>query len=288
MYTKFYASLTSVLQETASTRDNDGLYTPILHAAQSQSVNPDNTHYGRPLWAMVSDCTTMEGFKDALHMIDGFVKRFERSIPPPQTIQRQPPTGRSGSSLRLHAVMRGDLAHAWKRTEQVPTIGTQHCSFAIDADFHSRVTLEEVLRNNAATLALISLLERSGRRCDIYAVSHGPHTYDTTPDKQDYLIAVRLKAAGDMFSLHNTVCVTDLAFLRRLIFRHLENVPWSSTLNYSYGGTLPLSTVCRLVSKQWAIPSITAGLSWHDRLATNEQAEQWIADQIHTLTTPTS
>src|ERR1041384_3742029 len=93
-------------------------------------------------------------------------------LPAGQTIRRHTVWSRNGDSVNVHRVLRGDLAHAWRKTvcETTLTHGEGTLILAIPAIVTCNISHAQIYWSAVATLALADYARRQGRTVEIWAL----------------------------------------------------------------------------------------------------------------------
>lgn len=279
-----FESVGAYLDAIAVTRDSQG-YASI--GKQDSSVTGSTDFHGPALDDFVMQCRTMHGFEAAIEMIEHLSTLLTIHLPTIQSVKRQRTTGRSGMSVNIHAVNRGNFAHAWRRMERIRAPGgTINYAVLLPAAWGAWAAAPDIAVTMACNVALVQTLEMSGRTCDVWSMSGNN---DAFMDRGGHRQLVHLKTAGAHWNIHNMACITSQAWYRRLGFRMLEAQQNCMTLKSSLGGrtkTFWRECAARTTLDLGYHPENTIlGASQDDNIGTSmSKALMWLERTLHTVT----
>ena len=230
-YDARFDSVGAYLDAVEATRDGQAYH---ALGTQAMSLDPDVALRGPCLAAFVQQCRTMRGFATEIALVRTLVESLTADITPLASIKRHRTRARSGSSVNIHAVYRGDLRRAWSRMERVLTPGgVSHCVLFVPAAYTNAYSANVVRLAMACNVALVELLQASGRTCEIWAMSGNENAYGRDRGHRQL---VCIKQAGEHWNIHGMVCLTSPAWYRRLGYRMAEVQQPRLTLTSGYGG----------------------------------------------------
>ena len=233
-YDAKFASITDYLDAVEQTREHEQYQS--LGAAQYSCEN-STTFAGPPMETFIAQCRTMQGFEREITLISAMVQEIIAHLPYVQSRKRERSVGRTGTTLRLHAVNRGQLAQAWTRRRRiVPPGETINFAVLIPSAWNAMATENDILYTMACNVALVEMIEASGRTCDVWSISANSSAYG---DAHGHRQLVHVHQAGTLWSVHSCVCLTSLAWYRRLGFRLMEAQQDHLRLVSSYGTRIP-------------------------------------------------
>jgi hypothetical protein len=282
-----FESLSVLLDAVEATGEN-GVYRAIPRAREHDSIVLTNLDfYGPPLYRFVDMCRSGQGFERELHTISTMVDDLVAKLPPLPTIQRVRQHGAQGSTLRVHSVLRGDLQHAWTRTERLSRLSTRPImTIIVDASFLADRGEQDLFWSAAATMARTQILEQAGRRVALIAceASHQAVGYHINRDLTRITTTI-LKDYSDPWNIQDVICTTNLAFFRRLCFRLREASPLGVQPGYGY--TCPKPTkdrIYRTLADVYGWPELLRGADPNsDGVNSEMRAFLWIAQTLKAL-----
>lgn len=222
-------------------------------------------------------------FGATIKKIDRLSSAVARAAAPPSEVPRRRRTvGRSGYAVRPTAVLRGDLAHSWKRTTRQLGAGhATHATVILPGRFYAGCSAEQVHWTMIANVALVQVLERQGTACDIWTVC-----VLTEPFEQSLNLyaAVHLKTAGSAWNIQDMVPVAHAAWFRRVIFRVMEECagPYGGLVP-GYGGGMqgtPLAAALQAWGARHGLGTVRLGATESDQISNEAEALAWLQTHL--------
>ena len=177
----------------------------------------------RLLGIVDSDCQA------SMDTVTAITKRVTNKVQslPALDVHRRRTQGRSGHTLNIHKVNRGQLSTAWKRTVREHSIGqTGVITLVLCTDYTSNATYEAAQYTIAATLALANKIEETGRRCEIWAsiLTHDAHRMRSSivpghPKMFDELDHLIVKRAQESLTAPGMAVMCSLDLVRKVFFQ---------------------------------------------------------------------
>jgi len=276
-----FESLGAYLDAVEATRASAGNEYRALGDVAYSLDDADEFH-GQPLKDMVAACRTMQGFAEDIASIARLADTLQGMLRPVHSIKRQRTTGRHGYAVRPHAVLRGDLAHMWKRTVRSTHAGiTIIMGVLLPIAYYDAASPDQIRVTMAANATLIAALEQSGRRCEVWAIAANATAFQPHGGHRQ---CICLKHAGDRWNMQALVCIADRAFYRRLGFRMLEAQQDRLPLSGTYGGRgrdfWPVCLTQTAETLGYALETCLHGASPATGLSTLEGAQQWLTTTL--------
>jgi hypothetical protein len=282
IHTEQWESLASFLAKIAETAFWALQHTDsLMRAAWSGAAD---------LPTFVTQCQTLgrADFAGRARTIDQLAETLAGELPAGVTLRRTPSWGRSGASVNVHKVLRGDLAHAWRRTTRAPVAAGAGDLVVLLPSVVAAVTSHEQLQWSAiATLALADYARRQGRRVELWSLGYFDGAYQRG---DSYVACVPLMRAGQSWDMSAVALATYPEWLRRLGFRALElGAETHGALRGGYGTQLAGSALLAWARAQWAPAqhlspeSLMLGCSQEHGVKDRVSAERWVAAHLARL-----
>lgn len=202
-------------------------------------------------------------------------------------VTRRRQWGKRGSSVNIHRVNRGQLSHAWRRTERTTRLGQSGVvTLALPWDVPWFVEAETIMHALAASLALGELLERSGKRVEVWSVGHGDAVWETPVDgAKHFTYAACLKTAQAPWNLRPLAATVSRGWFRRVAFRLMEqtgraNEYYSRTCADAKNWQQKTTTMWPLIGSGAPLATLAYGAYPVDEATTLAQAETWLRTQV--------
>ena len=282
MLTYYYESLGTMLDAVEATKNPLGEYYPC--GAGGSTKDHETSFYGRPLHQMVADCRAMLPFRSAIADIEAMARELTVLLPPPRSVKRRRVHSADGDHPDVDRMLAGDLGHAWVTTKKLlhddPTALT---TILLPVSYAGATPKDTIYWNMAATLALASLLEDSGRRTCLIALEYATLTGTRRPAQVSAVTI--LKAHEAPWSLQEAVITTDRAYFRRLLFRLRDALPDPPDLGYGYvpsRGELQKHIAWCAQEYDWR-HVITGAHPQHASISSRETALGWMQAQLTSL-----
>jgi len=278
-----WESLSAFLQHIASAGD------AALGPNHSQRADP---FFGdASLATFVQQCQTLQraDFPERAATIDRLAETLAGDLPAGVTMRRTPTWGRSGASVSVHKVLRGDLGHAWRRTTRQVTRqeGTGDLVILLPSVVAAAISHEQLQWSAIATLALADYARRRGYRVDLWSIGYMLRAYK---NDSSYVWCVPLMRAGQSWDMSAVVLATYPEWLRRLGFRALEMTEQRGRkIVGNYGLQLTRDALLRWARETWAQAqalapeSLILGCSQEDGVRDRASAERWVQAHLEAL-----
>jgi hypothetical protein len=260
-------------------------------------------------WRLNRACKRFLGIFDddcleAMRTVDAIADKITRQLKPLPglDVRRQRTRGRSGYAINPHAVLRGQLSTAWKRTERITQLkasGVITLILCVDAD--AGVTSYEAQCTAAATLALARKLEEHGRRVELWGsiLTHHAHTMrqrstgqsflrpwaPQTFDEIDHCI---LKRAEDTLAGPAIAALCSIDFLRVVYFKIWELQYGRLGFLNNYGSATTkqsiLAAMQPYLARQGIRPeTVIGGADYSDYIDGIDTATAWVWQWLVTI-----
>src|SRR5262245_6336165 len=156
----------------------------LAHLASSGTaeLGPDHSQHDKAFYGQASlptfleQCRTLQrdDFGERAATIDGLAETLAGDLPAGVTLRRTPTWGRSGASVNVHKVLRGDLGHAWRRTtrQQTRQDGSGDLVIVLPSVVAADISHEQLQWSAIATLALADYARRQGRRVELWSIGY--------------------------------------------------------------------------------------------------------------------
>ena len=239
----------------------------------------------------LEQCRTLrrDDFAERAGTIDQLAETLAGDLPAGVTLRRTPTWGRSGASVNVHKVLRGDLSHAWRRTiRQARRDATAGDLVIVLPSVVGAIIEHAQLEWSAiATLALADYARRQGRRVELWSIGYFLTCYE---NGATYVACVPLMRAGHSWDM-SAVCLTTYPeWLRRLMFRAVEmTTPRQGEIEEGYGTQLPGHALLAWARATWAPTqhlapdSLILGCSQEDGVSDRASAERWVQAHLARL-----
>ena len=201
-----------------------------------------------------------------------------QGLPHIADVRRIQSYGRSGHTVRWQALMQGNLAQAWKRTEVQHVHGRKsRVTLLLPCTFDCNRPASSILWTMVANVALAQALERKGTRCEIWAIAYMRHVWI---DGADAAVSMRLKTSDSAWNIQDIVPIAHAAWLRRGIFHVLENIQGAHTgLTMNYGiclSTEQLAKPLQAWGKHHELTQCLMGATEHEEITDGASALAWL------------
>src|SRR5262245_1594347 len=255
------------------------------------SQSSDGFHGQASLPTFLEQCRSLnrDDFGERAATIDGLAETLAGDLPAGVTLRRTPTWGRSGASVNVHKVLRGDLGHAWRRTTRQRTIQASGGELVIvlPSVGAAAISHEQLQWSAIATLALADYARRQGRRVELWSIGYMLRSYKS--DKS-YVWCVPLMRAGQSWDMSAVVLATYPEWLRRLGFRALEmTAKRQGKVQDNYGVQLTRAALLAWARDAWAPTqhlapeSLMLGCSQEEGVLDRRSAQRWVEAHLARL-----
>lgn len=274
-----YDTLTAMLARLDGSRASDGAwirYQPHQGSLDSFSELP-------PLQTCIDQARTLAGLNDACASVERLTDQLVGELPPPTRITRQRTRGRSGYAVNPHAVLRGQLDRAWKRTERKARPAAHTLAVLVPVSWSSGIRDAQILWSAAASLALARLAVEAGYSVEVWAVLASTGKWQS--GERDNLTLVCLKAGYAPWNVQGMALSTQPQFLRRLGFRLWETyTPENGPLTRGYGSPMPAWQLAPLLAPLFpSTVTVVLGADQDTRVTNEATALAWCQAQLQQI-----
>lgn len=182
----------------------------------------------------LTQAQTLRGLESTVRQIQDLSTQLHATVPAPATLRRVPVYSASKGALNPHRVLRGST-RPWRTT--TPAVRPAHgrrVTLVLPGSWGVRVPAQTILWAGVATLALVDTLQQAGYHVTLASAIISKHLFIN--HKTDTCTLVRLRSAGDPWSLHAVAVAAQATFCRKLMFRFWETrCPEYGALQSNYG-----------------------------------------------------
>ena len=280
-----YPSLLAMVDTVDKSRVNGHWIEYQSNASLSEIWDPQTG----TLEEAVTRARTLEGLEESIARMTALSETLSTTSAQPESLKRVRTRGRSGVSVNVHAVNRGDMAHAWKRMVRRRTAGGDDIILVVPATWSWRIPSSQVEWSLIASAAYAQSLARAGYRVSLYASHQALQCFHNGDNN---ITIVALQSAGTVAHTLELAIVAHPSFARRLHFRLPEIIsrPYQGMVE-NYG--IPMDAI-RLrqeldpwLHEQGLSPeALVLGATQDDNILNEARARAWIAQQGHTHALP--
>ena len=273
-------TLEQLLQTIAQSQDGAGNWVPYPTMSSVTSFSELPT-----LSETLTQAQTLRGLEPTVGQIQDLSTQLQATIAAPATLRRVPIYSASKGALNPHRVLRGATT-PWRPT--TPAIRPAHgrrVTLVLPGSWHTEVPAQTILWSGVATLALADTLQQAGYHVTLASAIISKRLFVNHAD--DTCTLVRLRSAGDPWSLHAVAVTAQATFCRKLLFRFWETrCPEHGALNASYGQVEMDPTLVQVACLE-ADPHLgqcIIGAGPWSAVANELSARNWIQGQLATIT----
>ena len=273
-------TLEQLLQTIAKSQDGAGNWIPYPTMASVADFPELPT-----LSEAITQAHTLRGLENTVRQIQDLSTQLQDTIQAPATLRRVPVYSASKGALNPHRVLRGS-SKPWRTTS--PAVRPAHgrrVTLVLPGSWHAMVTAQTILWSGVATLALADTLQYAGYHVTLASVIISKQLF--TNHRHDTCTLVRLRSAGDPWSLHAVAVAAQATFCRKLMFRFWETrFPEYGALTSHYGSVErdPAKVHAACLEADATMGQCVMGAGPWSAVADSPSARHWIQAQLATIT----
>ena len=275
-------TLEQLLQTIAQSQDDAGNWLPFPTMASLADFPELPT-----LSETLTQAQTLRGLEPTVRQIQDLSTQLQATVTAPATLRRVPVYSASKGALNPHRVLRGSTRPWRTTTPAVRPAQGRRVTLVLPGSWHARVPAQTILWSGVATLALADTLQQAGYHVTLASAIISKHLF--TNHRHDTCTLVRLRSAGDPWSLHAVAIAAQATFCRKLLFRFWETrCPEYGALQSNYGSVEmdPGKVHAACLEADPTMGQCVMGAGPWCAVADGTSARHWIQAQLATITAP--